>query len=114
MDQVHHGLIVEKVVRRSGFSISEIARSINVNRRSIYNYFGQERLSIDIIAAFETALNHDFSQDIPEYSKYKLNKMPVGKEFGEAEIWKKKYLYLLEKYNDLLLKQHKAALEDVA
>ena len=114
MEQVHHSLIVEKAVRRSGMSISEIGRLLNVNRRSIYNYFNQQRLSIDIIANFERALNYDFSEDIPEYSKYKLRQEPVAREFGEVNVWKLKYLELLEKYNDILLKQLNHDIADVA
>lgn len=114
MEHVSHGLIVEKAVRRSGLSISEIGRLLKVNRRSIYNYFNQQRLSIDIIASFERVLNYDFSQEIPEYSKYKLKQAPVSKEFGEVNAWKLKYLELLEKYNDILLKQLNNNMADVA
>ena len=112
MDQLHHGLIIEKAVRRSGLSISEIARILKVNRRSIYNYFTQQRLSIDVISSFETLLAHDFSEEIPEYSKYKL-KQPAATD-QQVMDWKARYLNLLEKYNELLLKMHKYDVADVA
>jgi predicted transcriptional regulator len=113
MEQLHHGLIVEKVVRRSGMSLSHLARLLNVNRRSIYNWFNQQRLSIDLILSIEKAIGYDFSNEIPEYSKYRVSIMkPV--EDNQSEVWKMKYVDLLEKYNELLISHRHLTLEDVA
>lgn len=98
----HHGELVERVVRRSGMSLSELARKTKVNRRSLYNWFQQKRLHADTILRIGTALNYDFSEDFPEYSL--INKsVPYAVPSEEAEnFWMNKYIELAEKYNDLL------------
>lgn len=115
MEQAHHGLIVEKVVRRSGMSISHLARVLKVNRRSVYNWFNHPKLSIDLIMSIEKALGYDFSNDIPEYSQFRIGRAASSDEdIPQAETWKRKYIDLLEKYNQLLLSHRNMALEDVA
>ena len=60
------GEILERVIRRNHISISELSRKLNVSRRSIYNWFTQERLSRDVIYKIGTVLNHDFSAEFPD------------------------------------------------
>jgi len=102
------GAIVEKVVRRSGISIAELARRVDINRRSIYNWFEQESLSIDIICKIGNALDYDFSADFPElFANHNLSSISNrNAQQREAEVtlnyWKNKYISLLEKYNELL------------
>lgn len=106
------GAIVEKVVRRSGLGIAELARILHVDRRSIYYWFKQPNLKVDILYKIGDALGYDFSKDFPH-----LMKRPAGQEFDftdssaakpknmdAMEYWKNKYIGLLEKYNELLLK----------
>ncbi|MCD8739741.1 helix-turn-helix domain-containing protein [Mucilaginibacter roseus] len=117
---VHHGHIVERVIRREGYSISEIARLSNVNRRSVYNWFNQQFLKADIIYKIGMIINHDFSVEFPHLFKsddFKRNTQPVNhtqqnftpgeqganSQNGES-YWKDKYIALLEKYNDILIK----------
>ncbi|MDB5010848.1 MAG: hypothetical protein JWR67_2716 [Mucilaginibacter sp.] len=110
----HHGEVVEKVIRRNGYSISELARLTNVNRRSIYNWFNQKHLKPDIIYRIGCALNYDFSAEFPNLflgnETKTMNNMKLissniethhYKETNE-NYWKDKYINLLEKYNDLL------------
>jgi transcriptional regulator with XRE-family HTH domain len=110
----HFGQIVEKVIRRDGYSISELARLTNVNRRSVYNWFKQKRLKPEIIYRIGYALNYDFSNDFPklftvnEFKTAKTNLMLLDNNQSKPEeepandYWKDKYITLLEKYNDLL------------
>lgn len=113
MDQ-HDGHVVEKVIRMNGYSISELARLIKVNRRSVYNWFDQKHLKADIIYRIGCALNYDFSAEFPNLiliNEFKrLSDMKVKDENVEIlhhkqtneSYWKDKYINLLEKYNDLL------------
>lgn len=112
----HTGAIVERVVRRSGLSITELARRIHVNRRSVYNWFEQKTLKLDIIQKIGCVLGHDFSVEFPEYfDKGELTQMkrlidsPIEDSTpaqGEnVYFWMNKYITLLEKYNELLRKQ---------
>ena len=40
----HYGQIVEYLVRKNGYSITDLATELDVNRRSIYNYFQNQFL----------------------------------------------------------------------
>jgi lambda repressor-like predicted transcriptional regulator len=113
----HHGQIVEYVVRKNGYSISDLARNTNVNRRSIYNWFNQKYLKNDVIYNIGCVLRHDFSQEFPELFKsedFKMASPPdIASHFpyiinlnnNENEFYKDKYLLLLEKYNELLVNE---------
>jgi transcriptional regulator with XRE-family HTH domain len=108
----HYGQIVERIIRRKGYSISELARLTKVNRRSVYNWFNQKQLKPEIIFRIGTAVNYDFSAEFPglfpdeDFSKQ--NKMVVynnqaSQPDANFTYWKDKYIDLLEKYNQLLL-----------
>jgi predicted transcriptional regulator len=109
----HHGQIVEYIVRKNGYSISDLARNTHVNRRSVYNWFNQKHLRADIIFSIGCVLRHDFSKEFPELfvsDDFKIitraGQLPVqhtNVAHSENEFYKNKYLNLLEKYNDLLI-----------
>ena len=112
----HYGQIIEKVIRRNGYSISELARLTDVNRRSVYNWFNQKYLKPAIIHKIGVALKHDFSSEFPElFTKTdQRNLVNTSDEavYVEEELdgrtrneqyWKDKYIDLLEKHNQLLL-----------
>jgi hypothetical protein len=109
----HYGKTVERVVRRNGDSISELARLTKVNRRAVYNWFNQQYLKADIIYRIGCALQHDFSVEFPElFSKDTFSKVyqktpSVGLEIvtaqSDVDYWKDKYIDLLEKYKELLI-----------
>jgi transcriptional regulator with XRE-family HTH domain len=110
----HHGQIVERMIRRNGYSISELARLTKVNRRSVYNWFNQRQLKPEIIFRIGCVLNHDFSTEFPGlFSAEEFNKhtsetiddlvLKNSLEAGSSMYWKDKYIDLLEKYNELLI-----------
>ena len=105
----HYGQIVELVIRKKGFSISELARLTHMNRRSVYNWFNQKYLKQEIIYQIGLTINHDFSVEFPElFRKEDFNQNQLGlsgSSFWEPPnpaLWKDKYIELLEKYNNLL------------
>jgi AcrR family transcriptional regulator len=114
LNDSHHGQTIEKVIRRNGHSISDLAKAMNVNRRSIYNWFTQPRLKLYIVENIGTAIGHDFTQEMPELFMPIVFKRLNSKEnldagFGltsaneiEENEWKDKYVDLLERYNQLL------------
>lgn len=115
---IHYGQIVEKIVRRNSYSITELANLTKVNRRSVYNWFNQEHLSPAIIYRIGKALNYDFSIDMPElfssddFRQTQVEKKPVS--YGESANndgvnWKNKYISLLEEFQALLAMQLKTA-----
>lgn len=113
---IHHGEIVEKVIRRKGYSISEIARFAKVNRRSVYYWFNQKHLKAEIIHKIGLYIKHDFSVEFPdlfthnEFENVKNfkyadnNESEYPPELPDETYWKDKYIEILEKYNDILLK----------
>lgn len=109
----HYGEIIERTIRRNGYSISELARLMKVNRRSIYNWFNQPKFKPDIIFKIGCALKHDFSNEFPElfssedfqnaFSNHKLlNSELLFEEREKINYWKDKYISLLEEYNQIL------------
>ena len=110
--ELNAGQIVERVVRRNKVSISELARRLQVNRRSVYNWFDQKTLKIDIICKIGHVLNHDFSVDFPEAFGERgfgaMENLIASVTDGEhkhpnsVHYWMVKYISLLEKYNELL------------
>jgi|SRR6476661_11109705 len=119
--ELHTGEIVERVVRRNGVSISELARRMNVNRRSVYNWFQQKTLKLDLICKIGYVLGHDFSVEFPDafgekgfaIMEHLVDSMDENHESGEypqsIHYWMNKYITLLEKYNELLAEKAQAA-----
>ncbi|WP_295719169.1 hypothetical protein [Mucilaginibacter sp.] len=126
--ELHHGQIIEKVIRREGYSISEVARFTKVNRRSVYYWFNQQFLKAEIIYKIGMCLKHDFSVEFPHLFKSDdFKKMSAEVKFVNAgsevinepqgsAYWKDKYLELLENYNELLIRnaeEHKTEKENI-
>jgi len=111
----HHGQLIEKIIRLNGYNISELARLLSVDRRTIYIWFKKKRLKKEVILQFAEHINHDFSTDFPEIFLQANQNSPSrgtdsANEIGEANEDHQdrdihhKYIALLEKYNDLLQK----------
>ncbi|WP_454803553.1 hypothetical protein [Mucilaginibacter phyllosphaerae] len=102
----HYGQIVEYTLRKKGFNISTLAKLVNVNRRTIYNWFDQRRLKTNIILQIGLATELDFSVQFPELftpNQFELNHISSTEDETLSEsIYKNKYLVLLEKYNEIL------------
>lgn len=103
--EVHMGQLLERVIRKKGLNISELAKTVGVNRRSMYNWFGEADLKAGILEKISGAIDHDFSLEIhsssnsPEY-------LASQNRARDDEYWKDKYIDLLERYSELLGKQH--------
>lgn len=109
---IHLGSILEKAVRMERIGISELSRKLRVSRRTIYNWFEQENLNIQIILKVGEMIGHDFSAELPENllrtHRRLLNidenslENKVEMDNNSVYFWMNKYVSLLEKYNDLL------------
>jgi hypothetical protein len=110
----HQGQIVEYIVRKNGYSISDLAKALEVNRRSMYNWFNQKELKWDVIYRIGYVIRHDFSKEFPllftsedfkgMYApKSSVVFLEVNNKTGGDDHWKDKYLNLLERYNTELL-----------
>jgi transcriptional regulator with XRE-family HTH domain len=111
-NDLHYGQIVERIVRRDHMGISEIARKLNVSRRTLYNWFETKKLSLDVICQIGFVIDHDFSKEFPDAFARKINSVNadsgferlVGKEQPRdaTYYWMDKYIKLLEKFNEVL------------
>jgi transcriptional regulator with XRE-family HTH domain len=112
--KAHNGKIVEYTIRKKGVSITELARLINVNRRSVYNWFNQEELKVEIIYQIGIGLKHDFSREFPElFAKDEFHPTKSTKNCSDDDkenkdtkfdaFWKERYITLLEDYNSFLI-----------
>jgi AcrR family transcriptional regulator len=103
----HYGQIVEYIVRRKGISITDLATELNVNRRTLYNCFGNKYLKAQIIHKIGFIIKHDFSKEFAELftaEDFALIYAPkiASPSAPIREHWKNKYLELLEKYTNVL------------
>jgi plasmid maintenance system antidote protein VapI len=108
----HHGEILEKVIRRTGPSLTDLAKLMNVNRRSIYNWFIQQRLKPDTILRIGRAIGHDFSVEFPELFVSDDFRVEISSETAaesKLNVWKEKYIDLLERYNFLMKLKEKSS-----
>ena len=109
----HRGEIIEKAVRESGISITELARRLNKSRRHIYNIFNNSGVDIDTIIQIGKIIHKDFSNEIQyintskKYFEPTIASLSVKEEQSQYEsiaLWREKYFTLLEEYNKLLEK----------
>lgn len=102
---VHQGDIIERVIRRQGHSLTDLAKLTGVNRRSIYNWFLQPKLKPENIIKIGKAIHHDFSVEFPgQFVPEDFIVSEIIEETKEEifDAWKEKYIDLLERYNLLL------------
>ena len=84
----HRGSELEKVIRKKGINISELARKIGVNRRSLYNWFKEKNLKSSIVKRISEAINVESHAHSPDNN--------------EVDYWRDKYISLLERYVEVL------------
>jgi hypothetical protein len=65
----HHGLLLERMIRAKGYSITEFARKIKVNRWSVYNWLNQPILNLETFNSVKKALNSDRFANLPKSPK---------------------------------------------
>lgn len=112
---MHIGELIEELIRVNHLSISEVARKMHVNRRSLYNWFKQKSIRPYILHRICNVLSNDFSIELPSIIKESTGTeigrpKPSSRETPEeanpntVSYWMNKYIYLLEKYNEMLAK----------
>lgn len=112
---IHVGEVIEEIVRSNQLSISDLARRIHVNRRSVYNWFKQKNLRPYTLQRICYVLVYDFSIKLPEFfnKEFPITNLPPSGDKSEpqaepeadqnaVQYWMNKYIYILEKYNEIL------------
>ena len=103
----HKGQIVERIVRRSGFSITGLAKRLDISRNTLYNRFDNPNLGYRFIIDVGNIIHYDFTLNFPEIKKETEvgGENPVRSIDREAAALLKiegKYINLLERYTKLL------------
>ncbi|ACE05703.1 hypothetical protein Aasi_0262 [Candidatus Amoebophilus asiaticus 5a2] len=103
----HRGQIIEKIIRRSGYSITRLAKKLGISRNTLYNRFENANLGYRFIMEVGNIIHYDFTIDFPEMKEEieLMGDTPIRSFDREtAERWKaeSKYILLLEKYTKLL------------
>ncbi len=95
----NRGELVERVVRKSVFSITVLAEKLGVSRNTLYNKFKEQDLSYDFIIRVGKVIHYNFSVDLPEIKV--VYQLP---EDSRAHLWRleRRNKNLLEQYNKLL------------
>lgn len=111
--EVHRGQIVELTVKHCAVSISDIARKLQISRRTLYNWFETRNLDFDIIWRIGCVIEHDFRKEFPRELAARTTFFNNGKiaqpheatnDLGNSVYyWMDRYIKLLEKYNEKLM-----------
>jgi predicted transcriptional regulator len=109
---VHKGEIIKKAVNQSGVSVTQVAKSMGVTRKTIYNIFERIDVDNDTILKIGTIIHYDFSEKFPKLKKPTKTEDPQEEYYkrtmeqlkADVDLWKGKYIALLEDYNKLLKK----------
>ena len=104
---MHKGQVIEKAVRETGISITQLAKKVNKSRQWVYNVFNSQQVPLDVVLEIGKAIHYDFSKDFKQLKTYATaNDLNVLEE-NNTDYWKQKYIQLLEEYNQLLKKKSK-------
>lgn len=105
--KINKGILLENAIDSSGISITEVCRRAGYKRGSYYRHIANPDLKLDILDKYGIAINHDFSEEIPEMVEYyqlrresRLNSFE--KIEHERDFWRDEYAKVLKDKNDLL------------
>lgn len=109
----HRGEILKCIIKETNNKVSSVARKMNIDRGTVYRHFDDPNLSIDYLVKYGKAMNYDFSKYFPELLnivqesaiEYNYQAKTYSELDKELQVWKDKYIQLLEQYNELLLEK---------
>ncbi|WP_112306116.1 hypothetical protein [Pontibacter arcticus] len=128
----HRGEIIKEAIKASGVAIGIVAEKVGVSRKTLYNKFKESSIPYSFILRLGEVIHHDFSQEFPHLSKSVKKEPPLpqaqvinnlqlpfdsepdeapkpqlsspAEHESELVLLQRKYIALLEKFNELLLK----------
>ena len=107
---LHRGQILAATLKRLRLNRKKIANKAEYSRSAYYKHIADANLDFHILMAYGKAMGHDFTEEFPEMPRYILEDpeesyiKPVTLEqaLHQRDMWRDKYLELLEKYNRLI------------
>jgi len=108
--KLNRGQVLAAAVEASGLGKEEAARRAGYTRSAYYKHIENPNLDDHILIAYGKAIKYDFTEEFPGMPKYMMEEPEEvygrPKTMEEAnkiiDLWKNKYLELLEKYNRLI------------
>ena len=108
--RLNRGQVLATAVEVSGLNKEEAAKRAGYTRSAYYKHIENPELDYHILMAYGKAIGHDFTEEFPNMPKYVFSEPEelygIPKTLEEAnkllEVWKGKYVELLEKYNRLI------------
>lgn len=126
---VHRGEVIRDAIKASGVAVGVVAEKLGVSRKTLYNKFKETGIPYSFILRLGEVIHHDFSEEFPHLGKNVKKEAspqqpqnaslllpfdaappetpaPESLHDCEAELLQlqRKYIALLEKFNELLLK----------
>ncbi|WP_242927399.1 helix-turn-helix domain-containing protein [Pontibacter vulgaris] len=127
---LHKGETIKEAIKTSGIAVGIVAEKLGISRKTLYNKFKETSIPSSFILKVGEVIHHDFSQEFPHLSKnikketaatlpqnanlmlpFDGEPQPAYKPTNnqkdlETELvnLQRKYIALLEKFNELLLK----------
>ena len=105
MVKVHMGKLVEKVIKKTGANVTELASAMGVSRRTIYNWYKEEVISASILNKLSQEIGYEFTPNgnvispaAIETDEHVENKVTSQ----DDKYWQTRYIELLERYSELL------------
>jgi transposase-like protein len=101
MDKVHMGRLLERAIRKKGLNISEVAVALNINRRTLYNWFKQDVLDEHKL----TKVSDIIKEGLLLYTtRQKELRITTSEPLGDNDelYWHEKYTDLLNRYSRLI------------
>jgi predicted transcriptional regulator len=105
MVKVHMGELVEKVIKKTGANVTELASAMGVSRRTIYNWYKEEVISVSILNKLSREIGFDFTttenvvSPVVAESEEQLENNVISQD---DKYWQARYIELLERYSELL------------
>jgi len=110
--EIHRGKLLQSIIHKSNISIFELSKALEYSIDAIHHHIEMETLDFKLLSAYGKVLNYDFSVDFPEMAHIVVAQGEMDSEdFSYEELmkdrdhWKLKYIQLLEKHNELLIRR---------
>jgi len=110
--QIHRGKLLKSIIDRSNISIFDLSRTLSYSIDAIHHHIEMETLDFKLLLAYGEVLKYDFSVDFPEMVLSLAAKesphaavMSYNELLKDRDHWKLKYIELLEKHNELLIRR---------
>lgn len=104
----HDGKLLEMEIRSSTKSYSQVARELQANRKTLYNWFAKPELSEDVAKRVGAVIGVDLVAKYPNQftaeRPFQANVSERIKNMHESDLnyWRDKYYALLEKYTAII------------